>query len=215
MRFRTGDDRNERVPSGGWRAYLAETDTEFGPTIGHWSDLKRKIVRHVRSNPGRFDVADEDLEAWAEDLLCQQNMVGVSHCDGTEAPHVGSVKIRIGDVLTFLTKMAKHVAKGFDLVEQEEAERRAAICAQCPKNREVSGCLFCQHLFEEVMEKIEKRKTRLDHRLKSCLGCKCILKAMVWYPPKVLRDTSPADAQYAEGCWKKEIVENDQADTSK
>ena len=217
MRFRTGYDRNGKGVRGGFRGYIVETDTEFGST--DWRHVRKLMVQHVAGNPELFPwyhegMDIEELHEWAETIICRMSRCAKSHCDGDQDNDDDTAEVTIGEAKEFIEKLAPFLMDGgFELVDQETAEARAAECAACPKNRPARGwgCGFCGKLVDFVMGKLAGRTTSLSHRLESCVACKCRLKAAVFCPDDVLRATSPEGAKYAD-CWKNKIVNGDPED---
>jgi hypothetical protein len=99
--------------------------------------------------------------------------------------------------MRFLKSMASWVASGGGFVSQEEAERRASICCQCPLNQEMEGCFGCSGA-AALMETITDRTTSKDGQLKNCRACGCVSKVAVHFPLSAV-DTS---VEYPAHCWK-------------
>lgn len=114
----------------------------------------------------------------------------------------------------------KHVAAGIAVlldwlgsgakpVEAPLAEKRAVICAGCPKN---DGGDWKAYFTEPVSEKIRVQleikndlqlKTAVDDKLTVCSGCDCPLKLKVWTPlDHVLAHTSDeVKTRLDPRCW--------------
>lgn len=97
-------------------------------------------------------------------------------------------------------------------VAQEVANRRAAICAGCPKN--VPGSWYTVAPAELIKSTLEARKdlklaTLYDDKLKSCDVCRCLMRLKVWTPLEhILKGTKPEImAEFPAQCW---IVRRDQ-----
>jgi hypothetical protein len=92
-------------------------------------------------------------------------------------------------------------------VAQELANKRAAICAACPKN--VEGSWYTTAPAELIKSTLEARKdlkleTPSDAALKSCDVCRCLLKLKVWCPlSHIVAKTKPEImAEFPkENCW--------------
>ena len=91
-----------------------------------------------------------------------------------------------GDKGNFIFSMKKWMMTGGAVVSDDEAERRASICAVCPHNSEAVGCSKCQQILPKVMSLIGGRTTSYHDQLESCDRCACSLKAKVWLPMKVV-----------------------------
>lgn len=102
-------------------------------------------------------------------------------------------------VLDWLTSGGKPVAA-------ELAEKRAAICVECPKN--VDGSWYTVAPAELIRNTLESRKdlvlrTPYDDRLKSCDVCKCLNRLKVWCPMEhIVNKTKPETmAEFPKHCW--------------
>ncbi len=97
------------------------------------------------------------------------------------------------------------------LVDQGEAERRAAICAGCrfnqPFRMPCSG--ICGALLTLVEKIINHQGTSRDADLKACSVCSCFNRAQVWVPLEVLDKglTPELRSQFKsiDWCWKKHV----------
>lgn len=100
---------------------------------------------------------------------------------------------------------------GSPYVSQEEAERRAAICAACPWNLEYAKPCGgnCGGLKEMVAAIVGGQATPYDEQLKACAVCGCSSRAHIWIPDEFLAKgiTDDMREQFAviEGCWKKSV----------
>ena len=103
----------------------------------------------------------------------------------------------LAEVWRFVKAMAAWTANGCTLVPQAEAERRASICAQCPRNIEVPACLGCNGV-AAALEAITSRSTSQDDRLKGCELCGCVNKIAVHFP----LETVDKSVLFPQWCWK-------------
>lgn len=154
--------------------------------------------------------------SWQEELvdqLCKQNAVrwqGV--CRRAKEGQVYR-KLDFGAAMSFgnlIRKWFKSWASGEPaFVPQEEAERRASICAGCPNNREITfSCGACMNAVLAVIALIVgKRKTEYDIRLGACLICSCALKPAVHVPLDIqhagLTEDIKEEFKQVPWCWKK------------
>lgn len=92
------------------------------------------------------------------------------------------------------------------LVDQEEANRRAAICAACPKNTDklVEFCVSCstRSLVGHINQFLTSRHTPSDPLLKTCQICSCDLKMKCWCPTEAMREPELAN-KWPAHCWMK------------
>ncbi len=91
-------------------------------------------------------------------------------------------------------------------VAQELANKRAAVCAECPKN--VEGSWFTTAPATLIKETLEARKdlkleTPFDDRLQSCAVCRCLLALKCHTPLEfILARTKPeVMAEFPNFCW--------------
>tara|TARA_R110001599_G_scaffold85828_2_gene230433 strand:- start:21578 stop:22168 length:591 start_codon:yes stop_codon:yes gene_type:complete len=167
---------------------------------GNFMQLTRAVMLHREENGG-------DLSSgWV-------SRFGTSYCDShpdcisctkDEAP-LNRV-LTLGEVSAFLRAVVKWIASG-KVVDQSEAERRAAICASCPLNVEITNCKSCFKLAEKSRALIGNVSTSLDSNLDGCYACGCNLKVKVWCPSSVVAGTK-TDSFYPDYCWQKEGGEN-------
>ena len=98
------------------------------------------------------------------------------------------------------------LSSGGPPVEQALADKRAAICATCPKN--VEGSWYTVAPATLIKETLEARKdlkleTPSDSQLKSCAVCKCLMRLKVWVPLQyITANTKPEImAEFPQWCW--------------
>lgn len=91
-------------------------------------------------------------------------------------------------------------------VEQSLADKRAAICVECPRN--VKGAWYTVAPAELIKSTLESRKdlkliTPNDAALKSCDVCKCLMRLKVWVPlDYIVRNTKPEImGEFPPNCW--------------
>lgn len=95
------------------------------------------------------------------------------------------------------------------IVDEVEAERRAAICANCRYNGPIQMACGggCPELKAMVESLIGKRSTSQDGKLNNCGICKCYLSAAVWVDVEMQLEPLDAEtvAQFGRipWCWKK------------
>ena len=91
-------------------------------------------------------------------------------------------------------------------VDQIEAERRGAICIECPKHTH-GICTTCNGFRAVVMKLLLGRKTKYDNRLDVCAACGCMLTGKVWLTTPVLDEIDSRNkvmpTDYADRCWRR------------
>ena len=124
---------------------------------------------------------------------------------------IPSVSPGLYDVARASAIMIKHKVSDSDLVSQEEANRRAQICRNCPFRAQMTlPCSRCFSALENVVGWITgSRGTPYDEKLSACGICKCYLSASVWLPlsTQCLAITDEMKEKFAfareiSGCWK-------------
>jgi hypothetical protein len=107
--------------------------------------------------------------------------------------------------------MFRFKLSGGPLVSPAEANRRAAICSNCPMNvKFAKPCTgICAELKDLVSSIINNQGTPHDANLNSCQICGCFLQAAVWLPNEITVPPLSAEqrqkfqeAKTALGCWK-------------
>lgn len=176
------------------------------PETGHvttavdvWTWLE-KAKEHLKGNnlpeqPELFDLMQEQLCSTLPPEYCsyEQDDAGKQWIN---------TRISFSDVIDFTKVLIAHAKTGGEYVSQEEADRRARICAACYLNVNVGGCGGCGQLVDLVTE---SRSTPHDHLLKSCAVCHCYNKSQVHFPLATLEinDTPERQSQYPPTfCWK-------------
>ena len=102
------------------------------------------------------------------------------------------------DVQRFFQTVQKFISSGGELVDKEEATRRARICAMCPHNVPIRGCMGCSCLIPKLLKLTKGASTELDGQLKGCGVCGCQLKAKVHLPRELSTDDN---LPFPEHCW--------------
>jgi hypothetical protein len=87
----------------------------------------------------------------------------------------------------------------FQLVDQEEAERRAKICAACPHQIPTSGCWGCKGIAGMLPQIAGAKTTSYDQQLKACGVCGCYNAVSVHLPVDVQGNDG---LEFPSHCWK-------------
>jgi hypothetical protein len=166
------------VPPDGYRYHQSETKTWI--RAPDYANLFLSVHDHRKANNlplGTF------WEAEVEDQLCQQLPPG--NCKETPPGQSRNVFTRVdwNEIVEGTKTIVAWAAKGLAKVDQDLANKRAAICAGCYFNVQMSGgCHTCGHLQNLAMKFTGAKKTTSDPFLKACAVCKCSLQAKVWVP---------------------------------
>lgn len=161
-----------------------------------WPELVRAVRKHLEAN--RLPVpADLSLEMQAR--FCE---ISKSKFCAEHDPYVTERESFMADSQRFLRAMQDAAING--LVDQAEAERRAAICAACPQNQDqrFTWCFSCSA--KTAAAKLAKLtlgvSTSRDGELKHCRVCHCDLKLKPWVRREVM------DEPKFRGKWENEVV---------
>lgn len=181
-----------------------------GTTIkqNHRQDWFNKIEAHYRMNGYEMPL---DWKEQAENQLCQLLPPGWCRYDtGETAQPLADARITMGDLFRGMEVLLRIAASPDPLVEQAEADRRAAICSGCAMNAHVPGCAPCMKIPDMVAKIAGARTTKYQHLLQSCLICKCRNEAQAWIKPEILAKGITYGQHLAfkqiEHCWKKDIA---------
>jgi hypothetical protein len=94
-------------------------------------------------------------------------------------------------------------------VTQAEADRRAAICAQCKFNLPIGNCRGCGALGSLHRELSGSLSTSKDSLLDNCGVCGCELPLKIWFTQEVLGPIMEKQGQtpeiYPEWCWTRAL----------
>lgn len=193
------------VPPDGYRYTFPET----GHTIKSWSITAwvDKAREHLEAN--NLPVPD-NLQAIMEDQLC--NLLPVTWCEYTDPdrPRIDT-RFSWADVEQGSKTLFEWVKQGLPLVSQDEAERRAKICANCYANVRADGCgQSCRELIRAIIGIFVSRQTSVDFRLNACGVCKCVLKNKVHVPLEVIEkyDNPSFQAMFPNFCWLRKDSDN-------
>lgn len=94
-------------------------------------------------------------------------------------------------------------ARTKETVSQEEAERRASICAGCPKNTATATCAkSCKETLDWIFDMTAGKSTSRDHQLHGCEVCACLLKVKVWVPLDAVSFHGISKEDFPSFCWQ-------------
>lgn len=146
---------------------------------------------------------EPNMMAVAENQLCDS--IPPEWCDHAEDALKVNTRFTLSDLRDGMKAFFAIAKSGFNFVEQEEADRRAYICAGCPLNVSVEGCGNCNKIAGLIVGDVAQRKTPYDNKLRACAVCHCNCAAAVHFPMAALEttDTPEKQAGYPEFCWRK------------
>lgn len=189
-------------PPGGWAFFQSGTRLWIrGEDKG---DLINQIVAHRkykgldRATPAE---AEEDFERQVCEKIDPVNCTAEAGEDYRPVRDVGR-NISLSEVKAFTVFAIEHMKNGAALVSVDLAKARAAKCADCHLNQQITNCGACEKVYEMV-EKIVPPERRFPE-LTVCRVCGCGLKVKVNVPIEVIA-TSEADRNLnypdASRCW--------------
>lgn len=227
-------DLNEHAfPAGGWAFYEPSTKWRAPTPIASTLNQTVMLVIEMRKkNPAitaKHKLSTNPEAVKSEILRFNRKRLGLPE-EGTPLPFsdshrfpgqnsAGAVVAEGG--IANLKRAAQGAAvvldwlgSGAQPVEQELAERRAAICVACPKN--VAPSWFSEgpgQLIKAAVESWRKITGKVDfefknsqgEKLKSCDVCKCVLPLKIYVPLKhIVENTKPeVMAEFPNFCWIK------------
>lgn len=172
---------------------------------GDYRDLVKVIHAHGRAN-GYAPLTEAEIQ----DRLCRALVPGATSCvsydpgaDPARPPARRAVQIN--DAVRFIKTMGRLLGTEAAFASQEEAERRARICAACPLNQHIEGCTSCHGIVNWVARTIGDRRTLEDTRLKGCAVCGCSNQVAVQMnlAAQQAEISDELNAEFPPDCWKK------------
>jgi hypothetical protein len=185
------------VPHGGWRYIQPETGARFS------GESLREIVPQIAAHRAYKGLPAGDVSLDVQRQLC------VSLGDGVCSAEPGEDYRPVKDLTASMTTsmavsfgrfLVAHFAGGGELVPKEEAERRAAICRNCPLNKPSKLC-SC-HAAYKVIEFMVPND-RKPAGISVCMACGCSLQAKVNVPLPVVHAALPEGLVLPSWCWQR------------
>lgn len=188
-----------QVPPGGVYSFRTPDTDAFFSTAESLSALIRMVRAHYTS-VGKEPPAN--LDALIEDFVCRG--VDPSFCEGDHEGRPQVTPLTVWHVLDFTRLLFQKLrSSGGDFfVSRGEAERRASICAKCPKNA-IGICTSCTGIKAKFASLLSTRKTAYDSRLHVCVICGCYLPAKVHINSKYLDTAEHNRGELPDNCWRK------------
>jgi hypothetical protein len=193
-----------KTPPGGW--YYIEPKSNCKIEAVCFPVLLHKVkhfhaINNIYLPPDIVDLINEQI--------CQR--IDDEHCVSNERKSRFFPTLQqITDGLVVIMKLLQNKD---NLVGIEEATRRACICSTCENNVSTNKCLACK-AGHTIIEKIIKRKTKLDDRLHVCRVCGCVIKGMVHCNKHILINKTfcnilkECPEVYPKHCWKLDLIKN-------
>lgn len=197
--------RDIESPPGGWKYTVPQT----GVTIrdGWFRGLWKKTRDHLIANG--IEVG-EDYKAIVEHGACCETKPPGSWCSKPKPkPVADGLPVPL---LMYVERFLRSIwgaLKNREFVPREEAERRLAVCLQCPLRSTLpGGCQSCFTVLKSAMKLMDKNPLKIepdeDGTVRdACSACWCLIPAKVLIGNKVLdRAEGEKRPNYAPGCWR-------------
>lgn len=190
--------RDIEQPPGGWRFVVPQTGVALKGASA--ATLRKRIKEHLNANsiplPDNFD-------EWAYDAICEHMQLGGPYCGQAQPkPQATDMPfLTTGTVTRFISTML-NVVRERRFVSREEAERRFAICMNCPNAVSFGFCENCVQVFRKVKRMMTKNPLPDIPEKRFCGSCGCYIRLKALIPNDVLDKSEPVRPLYAPGCWR-------------
>ena len=191
----------ERFPPGGFAWYHPETRWS-APANVSFESVVQAIIAHRKANPHLmqqhgWSVDPESVRNQLDDSNARRcAMLGYTDYyyegPGDPAPNPNTPLPtnlqKLGSVVGGSSTLVEWLASGAEAVSSELANKRAAICAECPQNGKGDFTrYFTVPVSEAIRHEINRRsewklQTPHDEKLSVCEACLCPLKLKVHVP---------------------------------
>lgn len=189
-----------RSPRGGmyfWRDPI--TGVEVSGTTGDMLYNNAVAQRNANSVPMGLEFWDSVMSD-----VCKDFPDECSNVDPNKPRRRG---FSMGDIVRGSLAMINNVMSGGELVSQDEANRRAAICSTCPHatyfSKPCTG--LCREL-ANLLGTTGDRKTPYDHDLRACGVCGCWTRISIWHRLETqcvaVTDEMKEQFKTVQNCWK-------------
>lgn len=195
--------RDINSPPGGWKYTVPQTGVTI--TAPFYSSLLPRVVKHLKANGLEVD---EDV---IMDGACRETKPPSNWCCPKPEKPLADMPIPLLSGVEAFLKSVWGVLKMRKLVPPEEAQRRAAICRDCPyRTTSPGGCVTCVSLIRQANELIDRNPVKFDADedgtvRDTCRACLCLCHIKAWIPTSVLDKAEGQNRpNYHPGCWRLE-----------
>lgn len=163
---------------------------------------RKSLVRHIVAYRAQNQLPIiERLDLVLENYLCEQPMNRHACQEISDKDSRGLLYYVKGGIKLIRQMLYKSYA------QQEEADRRSAICVTCKYNKADPSPAYPKWLAEVVTKSIGSRRSLHHDKLYTCSVCDCPLAAKVWYGAKDLEIPHDQLTKMREvGCWQPELI---------
>ena len=219
----------ERFPPGGWKFFQPESKFNAPPNAS-FESVVQAIIQHRAGNQYLVQTHgwSVDPETVRNELdnynatICQQ--MGWNDYIYTGGPDPAPPKTFPQQQRSSLPEklaagaetLVEWLGEGGVPVDKTLADKRAAICATCPKNsKDDFTRWFTIPVSEAIRMEIQRKgemklETPSDDRLGICSVCTCPMRLKVWTPLHNINNNMPADIKAAlpPHCWvvKQDVI---------
>lgn len=191
---------SREVPPGGWKYVERETGQRFE------SDDYDHLVADVRRHREYKGLPVDDLDGLIQSQICLG--LSTTECQPDKGEDYRPVtnltqKLTADMALSANKALLVWLKGGFELVDQAEADRRAAICRTCPYNTPASGC-SCHGIYRMI--EFLTPSARRQPGLSVCMCCGCSLQAKVNLPAAAVSASLSPSVVTPVWCWQREIA---------
>lgn len=186
------------VPAGGWSVTIPNA----GPEIRAWNWIEFIVEIRKRLEANNLDV--HDWKARTIDLMCQQR----PDIEQEDMDEPVTRTVTGDDLKRFVVAMYETWKEGAVAVDHAEQDRRASICASCPKRINVSCMGGCGRIAEALSEMIIGCRAKVYPELHktSCGVCSCECSTIVMFPLEILQKVDAKTkfpvGQFPAHCWR-------------
>lgn len=187
---------------GGWHFLHGEEQLRLDSVDGTLEGTYKKVEKFRIDNqlPVGDVVRDVDSQIcgryphWCGGVVKSSVEVREAHAPST-------TDLLIDSIVAWCGRLLRRQAP-FGLVSDEEANRRAELCLQCPRNlRWDGGCPTCVENAERLSAQVRSdRRTTRTMKLGGCTAYRHDNKAAVFVSTDALENV-PADSGVPEFCW--------------
>jgi hypothetical protein len=197
------------TPPEGWRYRQPETKKEFVhySRNAFFAEIQsHRLANHLEITPTWQEEIEDALcrahPEWGQSVCCRIEKVGAR-----KAVSFAAMQSFLSVVIAWM----RGVAKGEEpFVDQNEADRRAAICAGCENNMQLGfSCGACADMLFRMLSQVfhTPHKTPYDGHLGACGICSCALQVAVWVPLRAqqagLNEDLRNEFKAVPWCWKR------------
>lgn len=211
-------EMRSKWPPGGWQYYQPQTGWEAPePLANTFQQQVQNIIKHRKANP-RFGLSLDEIAVADEldDYTCARLRHHIKFCEVQKksispVSQLSSLLRKSVELVAGVEPSALEDWLGADKkpVPEQQAHRRAAVCAVCPQNvtkgwRDwlTAPVAFGIHKYIEAKNNL-KLTTPSDDMLGVCKVCRCHLPLKVHVPLKYIVENTDEEtfAELDSKCW--------------